>query len=209
MRILQGFLMVMGALAVLAIIALIVGYVLAILTPDIRTSIRPVVLSSEAVDSFNKKMADFRTNMRKVNAGSGPTDITLSLTEEEVNSMIVMSLAEGTIPAKEILVNFNDGFLVLYSSWTFNMFPVKTGIVGSFDVEDKKPKFMLSSFFLGKLPLPSSFNTSVQDIINIVVHLNPLSGSIKFNYKEITISEGTLKLVGTVERLNSPDSAAK
>jgi len=209
MRILQGFLIFMGALAVLAIIGLVIGYVLAILTPDIRNSIRPVVLSSEAVDNFNKKMADFRLAMREGNADGGPTNIILSLTEEEVNSMIVMSLAEGTIPAKEITVNFNDGYLVLYSAWNFTMLPVKMGIIGSFDVEDKKPKFLLRSFFLGKLPLPSSFNTSIQDIINIIVRLNPPSESLTINYKEITISEGNLKLVGTVENRGSSGSTAK
>jgi hypothetical protein len=207
MRILQGFLMFMGALAVLAIVALVVGYVLAILTPDIRTSLRPVVLSSESVDSFNKKMTDLRTQMRA--AGTSGADITLTLTEEEVNSMIVMSLAEGTFPAKEILVNFNDGYLVLYSAWNFSAFPAKTGVIGSFDVEDKKPKLLLRSVFLGKLPLPASINGNLQEITNVIMRLNPIIYNPMISYKEITISEGSIKLVGTVNRLNSTTSAAK
>jgi hypothetical protein len=207
MRILQGFLMFMGALAVLAIVALVVGYVLAILTPDIRTSLRPVVLSSESVDSFNKKMGDLRTQMRA--AGTSGTDVTLTLTEEEVNSMIVMALAEGTFPAKEILVNFNDGYLVLYIAWNFNAFPAKTGVIGSFDVEDKKPKLLLRSVFLGKLSLPTSINGNLQEITNVIIRLNPLIYNPMISYKEITISEGSVKLVGTVNRLNSSASAAK
>ncbi len=190
----------MGALAVLAIIALIAGYVLAILTPDIRSNIRPVVLSSEAVDSFNKKIGDFRTSIRTASNDGTAKDISISLTEEEVNSMIVMYLAEGTIPAKEILVNFNDGFMVIYSAWSFPGFPVKTGVIGSFDVENKKPKFILSNFFLGKLPLPSGVNSSMQDIINIIMHLNLPTGDIRVNYKEITITEGLLKIVTSVEQ---------
>lgn len=209
MRILQVFLMIMGVLAVLAIVALVIGYVLAILTPDIRTSIRPVVLSSEAVDSFNKKMTGFQADMRQGTSGSGPSEISLTLTEEEINSMIVMSLAEGTIPAKEMLVNFNDSYMVFYSAWNIAMFPVKTGILGSFDVEDKKPKFLLNNFFLGKLPLPTSLNTNIQDIINLVVHLNPPSGNSKFNYKEITITDGAIKMVGTVESLDKTNSTSK
>ena len=48
MKILQGFLIFMGALAVLAIVALIVGYVMALLTPDIRSNMqaRPQKISS-------------------------------------------------------------------------------------------------------------------------------------------------------------------
>ncbi|MGA2368109.1 MAG: hypothetical protein ABSF74_06035, partial [Dehalococcoidia bacterium] len=60
MKILQGFLIVMGALAVLAIIAVMIGYVLALLTPDIRSNMRPVVLSSEAVDSLNQKLDELK-----------------------------------------------------------------------------------------------------------------------------------------------------
>ena len=199
MRILQGFLMFMGVLAVLAIIALVTGYVLSLLTPDIKSSLRPVVLSSEAVDSFNKKMADLRTQMST--AGTG--DISLTLTEEEINSTIVMALAEGSIPAKEILINFNDGYLVLYSAWNFTMFPVKTGLIGSFDIEDKKPKFLLTQVFVGKLPLPSGFNSGAQDITNIIIRLNPMIYNPRINYKEITISEGKVNLAGSVDRLST------
>lgn len=199
MRILQGFLMFMGVLAVLAIIALVTGYVLSLLTPDIKSSLRPVVLSSEAVDSFNKKMADLTTQMST--AGTG--DISLTLTEEEINSTIVMALAEGSIPAKEILINFNDGYLVLYSAWNFTMFPVKTGLIGSFDIEDKKPKFLLTQVFVGKLPLPSGFNSGAQDITNIIIRLNPMIYNPRINYKEITISEGKVNLVGSIARLST------
>lgn len=199
MRILQGFLMFMGVLAVLAIIALVTGYVLSLLTPDIKSSLRPVVLSSEAVDSFNKKMADLTTQMST--AGTG--DISLTLTEEEINSTIVMALAEGSIPAKEILINFNDGYLVLYSAWNFTMFPVKTGLIGSFDIEDKKPKFLLTQVFVGKLPLPSGFNSGAQDITNIIIRLNPMIYNPRINYKEITISEGKVNLAGSVDRLST------
>jgi len=205
MRILQGFLMFMGVLAVLAIIALVTGYVLSLLTPDIKSSLRPVVLSSEAVDSFNKKMADLRTQMST--AGTG--DISLTLTEEEINSTIVMALAEGTVPAKEILINFNDGYLVLYSAWNFTMFPVKTGLIGSFDVEDKKPKFLLTQVFVGKLPLSSGFNSSAQNITNIIIRLNPVIYNSQINYKEITISEGKVNMIGSVNRLSTGTSTAK
>jgi len=199
MRILQGFLMFMGVLAVLAMIALVTGYVLSLLTPDIKSSLRPVVLSSEAVDSFNKKMADLTTQM----SAAGTGDISLTLTEEEINSTIVMALAEGSIPAKEILINFNDGYLVLYSAWNFTMFPVKTGLIGSFDIEDKKPKFLLTQVFVGKLPLPSGFNSGAQDITNIIIRLNPMIYNPRINYKEITISEGKVNLAGSVDRLST------
>src|SRR5208283_3881272 len=125
MKILQGFLIVMGALAVLAILAVIFGYVLALLTPDVRSNMREVIPSSEAVDSLNQKLDDLKTTC--VTAGSSDTkkDISLVLTEEEVNSALVMAMAEGTLPAKKVLVNFNDGYMLIYNTWSFQGLPIQ------------------------------------------------------------------------------------
>jgi len=196
MKILQGFLIFMGALAVLAIMALTLGYVLALLTPDTRASVRPVPLSSEAVDSLNKKLADVKKETTAAEESKTAKEIQLVITEEEINSTIVMALAEGTMPAKEMLVNFNDGYLMTYTSWNFPGLPVKTGIIGTLDVEKGKPKFVIHNFYLGKLPLPNSIDGAVQDWINILFKLNAPMEELNFDLKEITISEGQLKLSG-------------
>ena len=195
MGILKGFLIFMGALAVLAIAALIVGYVMALLTPDIRSNMRPVVLSSEAVDSLNKKLDTLKKEAAAADASKTKKNIELVVTEEEINSIIVMTLAEGNLPAKEMLVNFNDGYLLTYNAWNFTAFPAKTGIMGSIDTENGKPKFMVSSFFLGKLPLPNAINKSVQDIINIVLQLNAPLDEMKLDLQEVTISEGQMRII--------------
>ena len=62
--------MFMDALAVLAIVGLIVGYVMALLTPDIRSNMRPVVLSSEAVDSLNAKLDTLKKDAAAANASN-------------------------------------------------------------------------------------------------------------------------------------------
>ncbi len=195
MKILQGFLIFMGALAVLAIVALIVGYVMAMLTPDIRANMRPVVLSSEAVDSLNSKIDTMKKEAAAADASKTKKNIELLITEEEINSIIVMTLAEGNLPAKEMLVNFNDGYLIAYNAWNFTAFPAKTSIMGSIDTENGKPKFMVSRFYLGKLPLPGGINSSVQDVINIVIQLNAPLEEMKLNLQEVTISEGQMRLM--------------
>jgi hypothetical protein len=199
MKILQGFLIFMGTLAVLAIIALIFGYVLALLTPDTRANVRPVVLSSEAVDSLNKKLSDVKKATLAAEESKTAKEIQLVITEEEINSTIVMALAEGTLPAKEMLVNFNDGYLMTYTSWNFPGLPVKTGIIGTLDVENGRPKFVIHDFYLGKLPVPDSIDGVVQEWINILFQLNAPMEELNFELKEITISEGQLKLAGTTK----------
>ncbi|MBN1375434.1 MAG: hypothetical protein JXA01_04700 [Dehalococcoidia bacterium] len=195
MRILKGFLMFMGVLAVLAIIILIIGYVLALLTPDMRSNMRPVVLSSEAVDSLNSKLDTMKKDAAEANANDTKKNIELLVTEEEINSIIVMTLAEGNLPAKEMLVNFNDGYLLAYNAWNFPALPAKTCIMGSIAVENAKPNFMVRSFYLGKLPLSSAINKNVQDIINIGLQLNAPLDELKLDLQEITISEGQMRLM--------------
>ena len=199
MKILQGFLIFMGALAVLAIVALIAGYIMALLTPDIRSNMRPVVLSSEAVDSLNKKIDTMKKEAAAADTSKTKKNIELLVTEEEINSFIVMTLAEGTVPAKEMLVNFNDGYLLAYNAWNFTGFPVKTSVMGSIDTENGKPKFMISGFFMGKLPLPNAVNKSVQDIINIVLQLNAPLDEMKLDLQEVTISEGQMRIIAVTQ----------
>jgi hypothetical protein len=196
MKILKGFLMVMGALAVVAIIAILIGYVLALLTPDIRSNMRTVVLSSEAVDSLNQKLDDLKTSCVTASSSNTQKDINLVLTEEEVNSALVMALAEGTLPAKEVLVNFNDGYMLVYNAWSFPLLPIKTVIMGSMEVDNGQPTFQIKDFFLGKLPVPNDVNMGVQQLANILIRLNVPLEELKINLKDITISDGQINITG-------------
>ena len=197
MGVLKGFLIFMGALAVLVIVALLVGYVLALLTPDMRSNMRPVVLSAEAVDSFNNKLSELKKEVALVDSTKQAKAVELTITEEEVNSVIVMALAEGTLPAKEMLVNFNDGYLLVYDAWSFPAAPVRTAVIGTLDIENAKPKFVIRDFYLGKVPVPQGFDQGIQDLINVMIKMNAPMEELRFDLKEVTISEGRLKLTGT------------
>ena len=197
MKILKGFLIVMGTLAVLAILALIFGYVLALLTPDIRSNMRNVVLSSESVDSLNQKLNDLKTNCVTAGSSNTKSNINLVMTEEEVNSALVMALAEGTLPAKEVLVNFNDGYMLIYNAWSFPFLPIKTVIMGSMEVDNGQPTFLIKDFFLGKLPVPDSVDMGVQQLANILIRLNAPLQELKIDLKDITISDGQIQITGT------------
>jgi len=199
MGILKGFLIFMGALAVLAIIALIVGYVLALLTPDIRSNMRPPGLSAESVDSFNKKLSDLKKETAVTDTTKPGKNIQLTITEDEVNSTIAMAVSESILPADVMLVNFNDGYLLAYTKWNFPAAPVQTGIIGTFDIENGKPKFIIKDFYLGKVPVPQGFDVGIQDLINVVIKMNAPMEELRFDLKEITISEGQLKLAGTTK----------
>ena len=202
MRFLRGFLMFMGALASLAIIALIIGYMLALLTPDIRANMRPVVLSSEAVDSLNQKISDLKTDAATAINNKSPKDINLVITEEEVNSKFVMMLAEGDLPAKEILINFNEGYLLSYTVWSIPGLPLKTGILGQIEISDGKPEFIVRHCYLGKLPLPGSTDRNIQNLLNIIIKLNVPIEELKLDIKDVTIGEGQIRISAIAGAIN-------
>jgi hypothetical protein len=197
MKILQGFLIFMGALAVIAIIALMVSYVLALLTPDMRANMRPVVLSSEAADSFSKKIENIKKEAALAQSSNTPRTIDVVITEEEVNSMLVMMLAEGYLPAKEMLINFNDGYFLTYTAWNLSWFPMKTVVIGQVDIDNGKPRIVVMDFFLGKLPMPNNIDSSVQELLNTLVKLNAPMEELKLQVRQVNLNDGTLKITGT------------
>jgi hypothetical protein len=197
MKILQGFLMAMGALAVLAIIALIVGYVMALLTPDMRANMRPVVLSSEAADSFTKKIDNVKKEAALAESSKTPRTIDIVITEEEVNSILVMMLAEGYLPAKEMLINFNDGYFLTYQAWNLSWFPVKTVVLGQVEIDNGKPKIVVMDFFVGKLPVPKDIDSAAQELLNTLVKLNAPMEELKLQVRQVNITDGTVKITGT------------
>lgn len=196
MKILQGFLIFMGVMAVLAIILLITGYVLAMLTPDIRSNMRPVVLSSESADSLDQKMSSLREEIIAAQNAQTTKNVDLVITEEEINSTLVMMLAEGNLPAKDILVNLNGGLLLVYTAWNFPGLPVKTGVIGQIEVDNGKPKFVIKDFHLGKLPVPSSVEQGVEDLANIIIKLNIPLEELKLNLKQVDIGDGQIRITG-------------
>ncbi|MCX6005539.1 MAG: hypothetical protein NT082_07710 [Chloroflexi bacterium] len=199
MKILQGFLMVMGVIAILAIIALIIGYILAFLTPDIRSNMRPAFPTQEAIDSLNQKINDLKKGVAAAESTKTQKNVDLTITEDEINSALSLMLAEGSIPAKEILVNFNEGYSLTYTSWNVPGLPLKTGILGQVEVENGKPKIIVRDFFLGKLPVPDGIDRAVENLANIVIKLNIPLEELKLDIKDVTVGEGQIRISGVTK----------
>ncbi len=55
---------------------------------------------------------------------------------------------------------------------------------------------MVKDFFLGKLPVPASVNDGVQQAGNILIRLNVPLQELKINLKDVTISNGQIRITG-------------
>ena len=172
MRLIKGLIMAIGMIGILVIIALVIGYYLFSLTPWIQAKVMPVAVSAEAAKSFDQKLNLLETEIAAAIDARENKQVSLTITEGEINSKLVQSLAEGELPLNRILINFGDGYFLVYSIVDIPGFAAKTGAIGQIQVESGKPKVVIEDFDLGKLPLPKSANQRVEQLLNIMISLN-------------------------------------
>jgi uncharacterized protein YxeA len=147
MRIIQGIVMAIGVIAILAFVTIAIGYFLYTLTPGIQARMIPVAVTAEAAESFDQKLDDLETEIKKTAEDGDKQDITVTITENEINSKLLELLAEGKGVS------------------------AKTGAIGRIELTEGSPKIVIEDFDLGKLPLSNRFNKRVEDLTNVLVKL--------------------------------------
>ena len=199
MRLLKGLLTAIGIIGVLVIIALIMGYYLFSLTPSIKEKIRPVVLTAEAAQSLDKKFSTLEADIEEAVNKKQKLKVNLTITEEEVNSKFVEILAEGKLPLKEILINFNEGYIIAFVVFDNPGVDAKTGVITRMEVLKGTPEVLVEDFELGKLPLPQDVKNGVGSLLNVLVKTKLPTGNLSLDITKITISKGKLSIEGATK----------
>jgi hypothetical protein len=172
MRLIKGLIMAIGVIGVMVITALVIGYYLYSLSPPIQAKVIPVMGSPEAVQSFDQKLDALEGQIKAAVDAGEKKQVSLVITEKEINSKLVQMLAEGELPLlKRILINFGDGYFLTYSVVDTPGIDAKTGLIGRIEITNGNPKVVIDEFNLGKLPLPKSVNRRVEQLLNIMVSL--------------------------------------
>jgi hypothetical protein len=198
MRLIKGIIMVIGVIGVMVIVALIIGYYLYSLSPRIQERMIPVTVSADAAQSFDQKLDALESQIKAaVNAGESK-QVSLVITENEINSKLVQMLAEGELsPLKRVLINLGDGYFLTYAVVDTPGIDAKTGSMGRVEIIEGKPEVIIDEFNLGKLPLPNSMNRRVEQLMNIIISLqlpemSPDITSVEIKNHELTVT-GTTK----------------
>jgi len=199
MRLLKGLLTAIGIIGVLVIIALVMGYYLFSLTPSIKEKIRPVVLTAEAAQSLDKKFSTLEADIEEAVNKKQKLKVNLTITEEEVNSKFVEILAEGKLPLKEILINFNEGYIIAFAVFDNPGVDAKTGVITRMEVLKGTPEVLVEDFELGKLPLPQDVKNGVGSLLNVLVKTKLPTGNLSLDITKITISKGKLSIEGATK----------
>ena len=194
MRVIQGIVMAIGIIAILAAVAVAIGYFLFTLTPWIQARMIPAALSLEAAKSFDQKLDGLRAEIKKATETGEKKDITLTITENEVNSKLGEVLAEGKLPLNlsKPLINFRDGRFLVYGIVDAPGVPAKIGAVGRIEIANGSPKIVIEDFNLGKLPLSKGVSKRAEDITNIMVKLQLADWPLELTKVSITDRQLTL-----------------
>jgi len=186
MRLIKGLIMVIGVIGVMVIFTLLIGYYLYSLSPRIQARLIPVAVSADAVQSFNQKLDELEGQIKAAVGAGENREVSLIITENEINSKLVQMLAEGELPLlKRILINFGDGYFLTYAVVDTPGIDAKTGLMGRVEIVEGEPEIVIDEFNLGKLPLPKSVDKRVEQLVNIIVTLQLPEVSLDITSAEI------------------------
>jgi hypothetical protein len=199
MRLIKGIIMVIGVIGVMVIVALIIGYYLYSLSPQIQEKMIPIAVSADAAQSFDQKLDALESQIKAAVDAGESKQVSLVITESEINSKLVQMLAEGELsPLKRVSINLGDGYFLAYAVVDTPGIDAKTGAMGRLEIIEGKPKVVIDEFNLGKLPLPKSIDGRAEQLLNIIVSLqlpemSPDITSVEIKNHELTVT-GTTKL---------------
>ena len=186
MRLIKGLIMVIGVIGVMVIFTLLIGYYLYSLSPRIQARLIPVAVSADAVQSFNQKLDELEGQIKAAVGAGENREVSLIITENEINSKLVQMLAEGELPLlKRILINFGDGYFLTYAVVDTPGIDAKTGLMGRVEIIEGEPEIVIDEFNLGKLPLSKSVDKRVEQLVNIIVTLQLPEVSLDITSAEI------------------------
>ena len=198
MRLIKGLIMAIGVIGVMVIVALVIGYYLYSLSPPIQAKVIPVAVSADASQSFDQKLDALKGQIKAAVDAGEKKQVSLVITEKEINSKLVQMLAEGELPSlKRVLINFGDGYFLTYAVVDTPGINAKTGSMGRVEIIEGEPKVVIDEFNLGKLPLPKSVNRRVEQLLNIMVNLQ--LPDVSLDITGVEIKNHQLTVTGTTK----------
>jgi uncharacterized protein YpmS len=193
-KIVQGIFITIGIIAVLFIIFVLIGYLLYSLPPDIKSEITTGQVSADAAKSFNTKVTDFKDKILEASAKEQKIEVSLTLSEIEINSKIIEMIAEEKLPFRDMEISLNEDLVWLYFEANYEGMKPRIGIVGKTQMVKNDLEMDVLEFQLGKLPLPQSVDEQVEGILNILIKTQSPINELPADLKSVVVSNGTVTL---------------
>ena len=197
MRVIRGCVTIIGIVSVLAIVTVLMAYYLYSLSPRIRAQMVPVAVTAEAAQSLDQKIETLETEIDEAVAAGQEREMSFVVTEKELNSKLIELLAEGELQLNEVLVNFREGYFLVYAVVDVPGVAARMGAKGHLQVVDGDAKVLIEDFDLGKLPMPQSANSGIEQLLDIMISLK--LADLPLELTGIEINNGELTASGLVK----------
>lgn len=197
MRVITGLVMAIGIIGILVAGVLLIGFYLYSLSPPIQSEMVPTGQSSDAVKSFDQKISSTEDEIDSAVGAGQEKEITLTITDKEVNSKLIELRAKGELPVRDASINFGDGQFLAYAVVDVPGIDAKTAVTGQVEIEDGSPKIVVTDFNLGKLPLPESADKRAEQLLNVVLRLQ--LSDVPLEMTSIQIKDHQLTVTGTTK----------
>lgn len=196
MRAINTLLIVVGVIGIIVLMAAFTGFILFSLDPPIKTQLSAVSVSADALKSFDQKVASFKQKIEASIAAKEKKEVVLTITSEEINSKIVELVAQGELPLKETLINFDNDLCKVYTVFNNPGVNAKLGFVAQLMVNKGNIKIVMVDFQVGRLPLQQSFIKSIGNILDVLVRMEGSTEELQIDITGVTVADGRLTIKG-------------
>jgi hypothetical protein len=195
MKVLKIFGIVIGSIVVLVIIIGAVVLFLMSRPSGIASQVTQVPSNSQAAEALDTKWDNFKDTVAQAKPG---TQVTVTLTQEEVNSKINEELKTVDLPAGLAVSNMNinlvDGKILLSADVKYSVFSGNAGMVATVETINGQPSIVVTDVDMGALPIPQSLKDQLKGLI-------PEGGLIQtsdlgLNAQNVQIVNGQLVFTG-------------
>ena len=197
MRVIKGLIMAIGVIGILVTGALLIGYYLYSLSPPIQSKMVPTGQSSDAVKSFDQKISSAKAEIDAAVGAGQEKEVTLTITDKEVNSKLIELRAKGELPVRDASINFGDDQFLAYSMIDTPGINAKMAVIGQVEIVNGSPKIVVTEFNLGKLPLPESADRRAEQLLNVLVSMQ--LSDVPLEITDIQIKDHELTVTGTTK----------
>lgn len=189
---------VLGSIVGLVLIVAIVALIMIKWPSGIASQVKPVISNPQAAKELDTKWQEFRQGIKTAKAG---TEITVTLTQDEINSKINEELKTVKLPdgvgVSNLNVNLVDGKLLLAADVNYSGIGSKAGMEASVETVNGEPVLRVNNVEIGKLPIPQSLKDQLSKLIpeNGIIKLSDL----QLGNQNITIVDGKIVITGVTQ----------
>jgi hypothetical protein len=133
----------------------------------IAAGVTSVPSNAQAAQSLDTKWSNFNNTIAQSTAG---TPVTVTLTQEEVNSKVNAQMSTVTLPdgltVSDVNVNLKDGQILLSADMKYSIFSGHAGMTATVQIVDGQPTVVVTNVDMGSLPIPQSVQDKLTGLIS-------------------------------------------